>query len=167
MTSPVQVTPVAPSMSAEIMIRTAGYTAPIRHAWQITNQANAFCNLMYTASVCMCGSDGSFAEDVVIELTYPDGPIDAETSTIAFSAKKCWATPKHSRRLAACSSQSSARLSPSSPTARRSSGASRHAGSASAAGVAPASGVPAASASLLGRPAKTLTIAEAARARAG
>ena len=25
-----------------------------------TNQANAFCNLAYTASVCMCGSDGSF-----------------------------------------------------------------------------------------------------------
>ena len=45
---------------AEIMIRTAGYTAPIRHAWKITNQANAFCNLMYTASVCMCGSDGTF-----------------------------------------------------------------------------------------------------------
>jgi predicted amidohydrolase len=45
---------------AEIMIRTAGYTAPIRHAWKITNQANAFQNLMVTASVCMCGSDGSF-----------------------------------------------------------------------------------------------------------
>ncbi|HTV20333.1 MAG TPA: formamidase [Polyangiaceae bacterium] len=45
---------------AEIMIRTAGYTAPIRHSWSITNQANAFCNLMYTASVCMCGSDGTF-----------------------------------------------------------------------------------------------------------
>lgn len=45
---------------ADIMIRTAGYTAPIRHSWQITNQANAFCNLMYTASVCLCGSDGSF-----------------------------------------------------------------------------------------------------------
>src|SRR3954470_6904878 len=45
---------------AEIMIRTAGYTAPIRHAWQITNQANAFCKLMSTASVCLCGSDGSF-----------------------------------------------------------------------------------------------------------
>jgi formamidase len=45
---------------AEIIIRTAGYTAPIRHAWQITNQANAFCNLAYTASVCMSGSDGSF-----------------------------------------------------------------------------------------------------------
>ena len=45
---------------AEIMIRTAGYTAPIRHAWQVTNQANAFCNLMTTASVCLCGSDGTF-----------------------------------------------------------------------------------------------------------
>jgi formamidase len=45
---------------AEIMIRTAGYTAPIRHSWKVTNQANAFCNLMYTASVCMCGSDGTF-----------------------------------------------------------------------------------------------------------
>lgn len=45
---------------AEIMIRTAGYTAPIKHAWNITNQSNAFCNLMYTASVCLCGSDGTF-----------------------------------------------------------------------------------------------------------
>ena len=45
---------------AEVMIRTAGYTAPIRHSWQVTNQANAFQNLMVTASVCLCGSDGSF-----------------------------------------------------------------------------------------------------------
>ncbi len=45
---------------AEIMIRTAGYTAPIRHSWSVTNQANAFQNLMQTASVCMCGSDGTF-----------------------------------------------------------------------------------------------------------
>ena len=45
---------------AEIMIRTAGYTAPIRHGWRVTNQANAFQNLMQTASVCMCGSDGTF-----------------------------------------------------------------------------------------------------------
>ena len=45
---------------AEIILRTAGYTAPIRHAWKITNQANAFCNLAYTASICMSGSDGSF-----------------------------------------------------------------------------------------------------------
>lgn len=45
---------------AEIMIRTAGYTAPIRDSWKFTNQSNAFCNLMVTASVCMCGSDGTF-----------------------------------------------------------------------------------------------------------
>jgi len=45
---------------AEIMLRTAGYTAPIRHAWRVTNQANSFCNLMVTASVCLCGSDGIF-----------------------------------------------------------------------------------------------------------
>jgi formamidase len=45
---------------ANVMLRTAGYTAPIRHAWRVTNQANAFCNLMYTASVCLAGSDGSF-----------------------------------------------------------------------------------------------------------
>jgi formamidase len=47
-------------IGADIMLRTAGYTAPIRHSWQITNQTNAFCNLMYTASVCMSGSDGTF-----------------------------------------------------------------------------------------------------------
>jgi len=45
---------------AEIILRTAGYTAPIRHAWKVTNQANAFQNLAQTASVCLCGSDGSF-----------------------------------------------------------------------------------------------------------
>ena len=45
---------------AEIMIRTAGYTAPIRESWRFTNQSNAFCNLMVTASVCLCGSDGTF-----------------------------------------------------------------------------------------------------------
>jgi formamidase len=44
---------------AEIMLRIAGYTPPVRAAWQFTNQSNAFCNLMVTASVCMCGSDGT------------------------------------------------------------------------------------------------------------
>jgi formamidase len=45
---------------AEIMIRTAGYTAPIRKSWRFTNQSNSFCNLMVTANVCMSGSDGTF-----------------------------------------------------------------------------------------------------------
>ncbi len=45
---------------AEVMLRTAGYTAPIRESWRFTNQSNAFCNLMDTANVCMSGSDGTF-----------------------------------------------------------------------------------------------------------
>ena len=45
---------------AEVMIRTAGYTAPVRDAWRFTNQSNSFCNLMVTANVCMSGSDGTF-----------------------------------------------------------------------------------------------------------
>ncbi len=45
---------------AEVMLRTAGYTAPMREAWRFTNQSNSFCNLMVTASVCMAGSDGTF-----------------------------------------------------------------------------------------------------------
>ncbi|MHB8921056.1 MAG: formamidase [Halothiobacillus sp.] len=68
---------------ADIMLRTAGYTAPIRHAWKITNQANAFCNLMYTASVCMAGSDGVFnsmGEGTVVNF---DGTVLVEGSGMA------------------------------------------------------------------------------------
>ncbi|KPY02879.1 Formamidase [Pseudomonas savastanoi pv. nerii] len=63
---------------ADIMLRTAGYTAPIRHSWKITNQSNAFTNLMQTASVCMCGSDGTF--DCMGEAMFVDfdGTIMAE-----------------------------------------------------------------------------------------
>src|SRR5579875_143732 len=66
---------------AEIMLRTAGYTAPIREAWRFTNQANAFQNLMVTANVCMCGSDGTFdslGEGMVCDF---DGAIIAHGTT--------------------------------------------------------------------------------------
>jgi formamidase len=66
---------------AEIMIRTAGYTAPIRDSWRFTNQANAFQNLMVTANVCMCGSDGSFdsmGEGMIVNF---DGTIIAHGTT--------------------------------------------------------------------------------------
>jgi formamidase len=66
---------------AEIMLRTAGYTAPIREAWRFTNQANAFCNLMVTANVCMSGSDGTFdsmGEAMVVNF---DGTILAHGTT--------------------------------------------------------------------------------------
>jgi formamidase len=66
---------------AEIMLRTAGYTAPIRQAWRFTNQSNSFCNLMVTANVCMCGSDGTFdsmGEAMIVDF---DGSIIAEGTT--------------------------------------------------------------------------------------
>ena len=66
---------------AEIMLRTAGYTAPIRKAWRFTNQANSFHNLMVTANVCMCGSDGTFdsmGEAMIVDF---DGTIIAEGVT--------------------------------------------------------------------------------------
>lgn len=66
---------------AEIMIRTAGYTAPIRESWRFTNQSNAFCNLMVTANVCMCGSDGTFdsmGEGMIVNF---DGTILAHGTT--------------------------------------------------------------------------------------
>lgn len=66
---------------AEIMIRTAGYTAPIRQSWRFTNQSNAFCNLMVTANVCMCGSDGTFdsmGEGMIVNF---DGTVLAHGTT--------------------------------------------------------------------------------------
>jgi formamidase len=63
---------------AEIILRTAGYTAPIRHAWQITNQANAFQNLAQTASVCMCGSDGTFDSMGEAMICHFDGTVLAQ-----------------------------------------------------------------------------------------
>ena len=46
---------------AEIMLRTAGYTAPIRHAWQHHQPGQRVPQPdACTASVCLCGSDGTF-----------------------------------------------------------------------------------------------------------
>lgn len=44
---------------ANVILRTAGYTYPIRHSWRITNQVNAFSNLAYTASVALAGADST------------------------------------------------------------------------------------------------------------
>ncbi|WMS43091.1 formamidase [Acuticoccus sp. MNP-M23] len=66
---------------AEIMLRTAGYTAPIRQSWRFTNQANSFQNLMVTANVCMCGSDGTFdsmGEGMIVDF---DGTVIAHGET--------------------------------------------------------------------------------------
>jgi formamidase len=66
---------------AEVMIRTAGYTAPVRDAWRFTNQSNAFCNLMVTANVCMCGSDGTFDSMGEAMIVNFDGTVLAHGTT--------------------------------------------------------------------------------------
>lgn len=88
---------------ANIMLRTAGYTAPIRHSWKVTNQANAFCNLMYTASVCMAGTDGTFnsmgegmicsfdGTPIAVGNGNPDEIITAEVNpSLADEARRQW-----------------------------------------------------------------------------
>ncbi|WP_127782314.1 formamidase [Rhodococcus sp. X156] len=44
---------------ANVILRTAGYTDPVRHQWRITNQVNAFTNVAYTASVALAGADAT------------------------------------------------------------------------------------------------------------
>ncbi|MRH87922.1 formamidase [Nocardia sp. SYP-A9097] len=46
-------------LGANVLLRTAGYKFPLRQSWRITNQANAFQNLAFTASVALAGEDGN------------------------------------------------------------------------------------------------------------
>jgi formamidase len=78
---------------AEVMLRTAGYTPPIRHAWKITNQANAFQNLMVTASVCLSGSDGSFDSMGEAMFCNFDGTVMAEGGGRADEVITCEVRP--------------------------------------------------------------------------
>ena len=55
---------------ANLILRTAGYTAPIRQNWRTSAQFMAFATQSYTASVALCGSDGvcrSMGEAVVCD----------------------------------------------------------------------------------------------------
>jgi formamidase len=98
---------------AEIIIRTAGYTAPIRHAWRITNEANAFQNLAVTASVCLCGSDGTFdsmGEGMIVNFdgvplatggARPDEIITAEVRPdLVREARRTWGVENNIYQLA-------------------------------------------------------------------
>ncbi|KAK5115410.1 hypothetical protein LTR85_009870 [Meristemomyces frigidus] len=60
---------------AEVMIRTAGYTSPIKNSWEITNRTNSFCNLMWTCSVALAGSDGMFNSMGEAMFCNPEGEI--------------------------------------------------------------------------------------------
>lgn len=60
---------------AEIMLRTAGYTSPIKASWKFTNQSNAFCNTMWTVSVALAGSDGTFNSMGEAMFCSPEGEV--------------------------------------------------------------------------------------------
>ncbi|GAB7363208.1 hypothetical protein MBLNU230_g3490t1 [Neophaeotheca triangularis] len=60
---------------AEVLLRTAGYTAPIQTSWELTNRANAFQNLLWTASVALSGSDGTFDSMGEAMVVNPEGGV--------------------------------------------------------------------------------------------
>lgn len=62
-------------LGAEVMFRTAGYTSPIKQSWELTNRTNAFTNLMYTVSVALAGSDGTFRSMGEAMFVDPEGNI--------------------------------------------------------------------------------------------
>ena len=68
---------------AEVLLRTAGYTSPIANSWEITNRANAFCNLLWTASVALAGSDGTFNSMGEAMICNPEGEIVRRGSGVA------------------------------------------------------------------------------------
>jgi len=60
---------------AEVLLRTAGYTPPIRQSWELTNRTNAFTNLMYTVSVALAGTDGTWKSMGEAMFVGPEGDI--------------------------------------------------------------------------------------------
>ncbi|OAA64361.1 nitrilase/cyanide hydratase and apolipoprotein N-acyltransferase [Niveomyces insectorum RCEF 264] len=62
-------------LGAEVMLRTAGYTSPIRHSWEITNRSHAFTNLMYTVSVALAGADSTWRSMGQAMFADPEGNI--------------------------------------------------------------------------------------------
>ena len=62
-------------LGAEVLLRTAGYTPPIRQSWELTNRTNAFTNLMYTLSVALAGTDGSFKSMGAAMVCNPEGDV--------------------------------------------------------------------------------------------
>ncbi|KAK5947151.1 hypothetical protein PMZ80_001298 [Knufia obscura] len=60
---------------AEVLLRTAGYTPPIAQSWELTNRTNAFSNLMYTVSVALAGTDGTFKSMGEAMFCGPEGDV--------------------------------------------------------------------------------------------
>lgn len=62
-------------LGAEVLLRTAGYTPPIKQSWELTNRTNAFTNLMYTVSVALAGTDGTWRSMGEAMFVGPEGDV--------------------------------------------------------------------------------------------
>ncbi|KIW10753.1 hypothetical protein PV08_10052 [Exophiala spinifera] len=62
-------------LGAEVLLRTAGYTSPIKNSWELTNRVNAFSNLMYTVSVALAGADSTWRSMGQAMFVDPEGNI--------------------------------------------------------------------------------------------
>jgi formamidase len=62
-------------LGAEVILRTAGYTSPIRGAWEITNRSNALTNLAYTVSVALAGADPTWRSMGQAMFVDPEGRV--------------------------------------------------------------------------------------------
>lgn len=76
-------------LGAEVLLRTAGYTSPIRQSWELTNRTNAFTNLMYTVSVALAGTDGTFRSMGEAMFVDPEGNILERGDNIADAIVAC------------------------------------------------------------------------------
>lgn len=74
---------------AEVLLRTAGYTSPIKGSWEITNRSNSFCNLMWTCSVALAGSDGTFNSMGEAMFCNPEGEIVRHGNGVADEIFAC------------------------------------------------------------------------------
>ena len=83
---------------AELLIRTAGYTPPIKQSWELTNRTNAFTNLMYTASVALAGTDGTFKSMGEAMFCDPEGNIICHGNNSADEIFACEVRPEEVRR---------------------------------------------------------------------
>ncbi|KAI1842103.1 hypothetical protein JX265_013631 [Neoarthrinium moseri] len=83
---------------AEVLLRTAGYTPPIRESWELTNRTNAFANLMYTASVCLAGTDGTLESMGNAMFCGPEGDILVQGSNSVDEIFACEIRPDEVRR---------------------------------------------------------------------
>lgn len=83
---------------AEVLLRTAGYTPPIKQSWEITNRANAMQNLMYTVSVALAGTDGTFKSMGEAMFCGPEGDVLVKGNNAADEIFACEIRPDEVRR---------------------------------------------------------------------